>query len=176
MSKNPLLRFFRYERIWRSALWSSPIFALSSSAPVGTRIVARALPGGGGSAARARASAACLAAWRAAQGAAPRRPSFRLGRAPASGAATAEVPGLFSFGAALSPGLRTETGAILTTGAADLVPPFAGGGFDGRAPLAIFCLPIPLESLLFLDIVARSRGDVYGCFEPLCQAPYQGWL
>src|SRR5579864_6319570 len=49
-----------------------------SSAPVGLRIVARALPGSGGSAARARASAACLAAWRAAQGAAPRRPSFRL--------------------------------------------------------------------------------------------------
>src|SRR5580704_13619785 len=54
-----------------------------SSAPVGTRIVARALPGRGGSAARARASAACLAAWRAAQGAAPRRPSLRL-RGPSS--------------------------------------------------------------------------------------------
>src|SRR5580692_11814465 len=53
-----------------------------SSAPVGTRMVARALPGSGGSAARARASAACLAAWRAAQGAAPRRPSLRLAGAP----------------------------------------------------------------------------------------------
>src|SRR4051794_13381807 len=41
-------------------------------------MVARALPGGAGCAARARASAACLAAWRAAQGAAPRRPSLRL--------------------------------------------------------------------------------------------------
>src|SRR5512144_1508531 len=49
-----------------------------SSAPIGTRMVARALPGGAGCAARARASAACLAAWRAAQGAAPRRPSLRL--------------------------------------------------------------------------------------------------
>src|ERR1700677_3957534 len=54
-----------------------------SSASTGVRIVARALPGSGGSAARARASAACLAAWRAAQGAAPRRPSLRL-RLPAS--------------------------------------------------------------------------------------------
>src|SRR5688572_24452421 len=50
-----------------------------SSAFAGVRIVARALPGSGGSAARARASAACFAAWRAAQGAAPRRPSLRFG-------------------------------------------------------------------------------------------------
>src|SRR5688572_12003029 len=57
-----------------------------SSAFAGVRIVARALPGSGGSAARARASAACFAAWRAAQGAAPRRPSFRFG---GSGAAAA---------------------------------------------------------------------------------------
>src|SRR5262245_57067498 len=46
------------------------------SAPIGTRIVARALPGGAGPA--ARASAACFAAWRAAHGAAPRRPSLRF--------------------------------------------------------------------------------------------------
>src|SRR5262245_55900554 len=45
-------------------------------------MVARALPGGAGSAARARASAACLAAARAAQGAAPRRPSLRLAGSP----------------------------------------------------------------------------------------------
>src|SRR5271154_7079250 len=45
-------------------------------------MVARALPGGAGSAARARASAACLAAWRAAQGAGPRRPSLRFAGAP----------------------------------------------------------------------------------------------
>src|SRR5579863_2263123 len=49
-----------------------------SSAFSGVRMVARALPGRGGSAARARASAACFAAWRAAQGAAPRRPSLRF--------------------------------------------------------------------------------------------------
>src|SRR6476661_11002944 len=55
-----------------------------SSAPWGTRIVARALPGKGGSAALARASAACLAAWRAAQGAAPRSPSFRFGASAAA--------------------------------------------------------------------------------------------
>jgi len=41
---------------------------LMSSAPTGTRMVARALPGNGGSAARARASAACFAACRAAGG------------------------------------------------------------------------------------------------------------
>src|SRR5687768_10697532 len=50
-----------------------------SSAMRGVRIVARALPGSGGSAARARASAACFAACRAAHGAAPRRPSLRFG-------------------------------------------------------------------------------------------------
>src|SRR5271170_7364591 len=57
---------------------------LMSSASTGVRIVARALPGRGGSAARARASAACLAACRAAQGAAPRRPSLRLPPAASS--------------------------------------------------------------------------------------------
>src|SRR5262245_40379240 len=50
-----------------------------ASAVAGVRIVARALPGSGGSAARARASAACFAACRAAHGAAPRRPSLRFG-------------------------------------------------------------------------------------------------
>src|SRR3982751_4872602 len=71
--------FLRKPRIWTRQLCSSPILCLISSAPDGTRIVALALPGGGGSAARARASAACFAAWRAAQGAAPRRPSLRFG-------------------------------------------------------------------------------------------------
>src|SRR5262249_47520699 len=72
MSKNVLWRFFRRPLIWTSALWRSPIFALMSSAPCGVRMVARALPGSGGSAARAPASAACLAAVPAARGPPPR--------------------------------------------------------------------------------------------------------
>src|SRR4051812_7455036 len=60
-------------------------------------MVARALPGGGGSAARARASAACLAAWRAAQGAAPRRPSLRFeGGTPFWSSLMTGLPGLAS--------------------------------------------------------------------------------
>src|SRR5580704_3468177 len=55
-----------------------------SSAFSGVRMVARALPGSGGSAARARASAACFAACLAAHGAAPRRPSLRLRGEPSS--------------------------------------------------------------------------------------------
>src|SRR5215510_10451951 len=114
MSKKPLLRFLRYDRICKRALCSSPILALSSSAPVGTRMVARALPGGGGSAARARASAACLAAWRAAQGAAPRSPSLRLGRAVAgfSGAGGAVLT-LASLAAGFSEGRRATAEGIL---------------------------------------------------------------
>ena len=73
---------------------------LMSSASTGVRIVARALPGSGGSAARARASAACFAACRAAQGAAPRSPSLRL-RPPAS---SLPAPALACAGFAGAPG------------------------------------------------------------------------
>src|SRR4051812_46068597 len=59
-------------------------------------MVARALPGGGGSAARARASAACLAAWRAAQGAAPRSPSLRFEGPPLGSSRMIGLPGLAS--------------------------------------------------------------------------------
>src|ERR1700722_13546577 len=86
MSKNVLSRFLRNPLMRDSALWRSRTFCLMSSAFSGVRMVALALPGSGGSAARARASAACLAAWRADQGGAPRRPSLRL-RGPSSFAA-----------------------------------------------------------------------------------------
>src|SRR5579864_812715 len=69
-----------------------------SSAPTGTRMVARALPGSGGSAARALASAACFAAWRAAHGAAPRNPSLRL-----SGGVLSLVPPPLAPGPAARP-------------------------------------------------------------------------
>src|SRR5690349_24322163 len=66
-----------------------------ASADAGVRIVARALPGSGGSAARARASAACFAAWRAAHGAAPRSPSFRFEAEPPFGSSLITgLPGL----------------------------------------------------------------------------------
>src|SRR5438477_9620424 len=70
-----------------------------SSAAAGVRMVARALPGSGGSAARARASAACLAACRAAHGAAPRRPKRRLASfgSAAGCAACAGAPFLLGF-------------------------------------------------------------------------------
>ena len=71
-----------------------------SSASTGVRIVARALPGSGGSAARALASAACFAAWRAAHGAAPRSPSFRLSGVPSSLPAAA-APAFAGLAAAL---------------------------------------------------------------------------
>src|SRR5580693_7347155 len=67
-----------------------------SSASTGVRIVALALPGSGGSAARARASAACFAACRAAHGAAPRSPSLRLSGPESSLPAPALVGAAFA--------------------------------------------------------------------------------
>jgi len=55
-----------------------PMRCLMLSAPAGVRRVARALPGLGALSMRAAASSACLAAWRAAQGAAPRIASRRF--------------------------------------------------------------------------------------------------
>src|SRR5580658_5169919 len=78
MSKNVFARFLRSVLICESAACRSRTVCLMPSAFSGVRMVARALPGSGGSAARALASAACLAACRAAHGAAPRKPSLRL--------------------------------------------------------------------------------------------------
>src|SRR5205823_2105324 len=111
-------------------------------------MVARALPGGGGSAARARASAACLAAWRAAQGAAPRRPSLRFGRA---GGVLSEVgvdPVFASLAAVLSAARRPEALGILTTGAACLLD-FTAGTWAGFAtPLVVFDFTKALDSFI----------------------------
>jgi len=92
MSKKVRGSVFLSARSFSRQLWSSPICALISSTATGVRIVARALPGGGGSAARLRASAACLAAWRAAHGAAPRRPSARFGRSSSAAASLDFLP------------------------------------------------------------------------------------
>src|SRR5258708_14633986 len=101
ISRKFLLRFLRSALTWASAACKSRTFCLMSSASMGVRMVARALPGSGGSAARARASAACLAAWRAAQGAAPRSPSLRLrgedSSLPAPPLGVTDFPGADAF-------------------------------------------------------------------------------
>src|SRR6187551_1474787 len=61
-----------------STLSSSLSRCLMLSASSGERRVPRALPGLGAERLRAAASSACLAAWRAAHGAAPRMPSLRF--------------------------------------------------------------------------------------------------
>src|SRR5580698_4567847 len=105
-----------------------------SSAPVGTRMVARALPGGAGSAARARASAACLAACRAAQGAAPRSPSLRFAGTPfASSLITASLGLVTEFSA--EDRFAFETWAAFLTGLAGF---FFGAGARRRVVVAFF--------------------------------------
>src|SRR5262245_22990083 len=128
-------------------------------------MVARALPGGGGSAARARASAACFAACRAAQGAAPRSPSLRLGNAGVG--AGAGIAAFRSFIEALSVDLAAGGG---------LLNPRDWTTLDSALAMA-GVLPFPLELLVFFDIVpipamhfvdqvrGRARGpvtDTYG--------------
>src|SRR5205823_804310 len=126
------------------------ILALISSAPEGTRMVTRALPGGAGSAARARASAACLAAWRAAQGAAPRRPSFRFeGGVDFGSSLMTGLPGLLSVASADDrlplaglPPLGLGTFFFILLFAAEalcLVVGFVAFGMALRSPLCVCC-------------------------------------
>src|SRR6478736_2693063 len=107
-----------------STLSSSLRCCLMPSALSGERRVPRALPGLGGELLRAAASSACLAAWRAAQGAAPRMPSRRL---PAASAVSALAAGRARFLFAMAAGGGIDFRAW---GATDLRE---AGGTDSRA-------------------------------------------
>src|SRR6187431_1437176 len=159
--KKPSSKFLRRARIRTSTFRSSLMRCLMTSASSGERSVPRALPGLGGERFLAAASSACLAAWRAAQGAAPRMPSRRLPEASLTSALVERARFLPEAAAGGGNDLRAWAATDLraTGGATDLRD---GGGTDLRGAGATDLRAAAVGRMaLGVRSAARPNGAVF---------------